>query len=212
MTTRSLLVTMLGSLLALTLAAAAPAPAAAEEREPGRISVGAKVGVVLPQIATELSTTWGTEIEGSFRIFGHISVFATLGYTQPKVSRSSVSDPRVGGAYDGTQTQRELTLGAGAFYRLSPAAAVWNAYGGAGLRAYFLQTLTVGNAGANEFGENEEQSTKVGGVFFAGGERRLGPGALLAELQFGVSDLPHTITGDVSTGAIVVALGYRLVF
>ena len=77
MTTRTLIV-----ITFLTLAFAAPA--GAQEKAPGPIAVGAKVGVVLPQIATELATTWGTELEGSFRVFGHISVFATLGYTSPR--------------------------------------------------------------------------------------------------------------------------------
>jgi hypothetical protein len=194
------------------LTLASTGSARAEEKVPGAISVGAKVGVLLPQITTELTTTWGTELEGSFRVFGHISVFGTFGYTQPKVSRSTIADPRVGGSYSGAQTQRELTLGAGAIYRMSPAEALWNVYGGAGIRAYFLQTLTDGESMNNEFGENKEQSTKIGGVLFLGGERRLGPGSLLAELQFGASDLGHTITGDVTTGALLVAVGYRLFF
>ena len=75
-----------------------------------------------------------------------------------------------------------------------------------------LETITVGSAGDKPFGENREQSARVGGLFALGGERKLGPGALLLEAAFGSSDLPHLITGDVSTGAISIQLGYRFLF
>ncbi len=175
--------------------------------------IAGKVGLVFPQIATELQTSWGLELEASFLLPAldrRLGVFLAAGYTQPEVSRTSIQDPRVGGSYDGTQTQKELTLGAGAVFRFLPPTSEWNGYAAAGLRLYFLQTVTVGSAGGKDFGENTEKSTHVGGVFALAGERRLGPGSLFLEVQFGTSSLPHLITGDVSTGAVAVAIGYRL--
>jgi hypothetical protein len=188
----------------------------ADPTVPGPISVGLKAGVVLPQIATELQTSWGVELETAFRLGGalggRLSLFTSVAYTQPEVARTGVADPRLPAAYDGTQTQRELSVGLGLIARFLPPAAIWNGYVGLGPRVYFLETITVGSAAGAEFGENREQSTRFGGIFLAGAERRLGPGALALEVQFGTSSLPHLITGDVSTGAIVVALAYRLFF
>src|SRR5688572_4171966 len=141
--------------LVIFLLALAP-PAWAEEA-PGPLSVGAKVGVVLPQISTELGTTWGTEIDASFRFLERVSAFLGMGYTQPEVARTSVMDPRVGTSYDGTQTQRELTASVGALYGFAPPEAVWNGYAGLALRLYLLDTVTVGDAGSNDFGRNTEQ-------------------------------------------------------
>lgn len=200
------------TLLAISLMAMA-LPAQADDMDrPGPLAVGAKVGIVLPQISTELGTTWGTELDASFRVIERVTVFGGFGYTQPRVSRTSVMDPRVGTSYDGTQTQRELTLSAGARYGFMPPESMWNAYAGLALRMYMLETVTVGDAAANDFGRNTEKSTRVGGVIVAGGQRRIGPGAALAELQLGGSSLPHLITGDVTTAAMALGLGYRLAF
>lgn len=177
------------------------------------VALGAKLGIVLPQIATELGTTWGAEIEGSFLLPAlerRLAAFAAFGYTQPVVSRTALSDPRLAGAYDGKQTQRELTLGAGVLARLFPPGARFNGYSALGARLYFLETVTVGAQGGAAFGENQERSTRVGAVFTVGGEMTVWRGAAGAELQLGASDLPHTITGDVSTGALSVVVGYRL--
>lgn len=196
------------SLAAIAAVSSARTARAEERARPGPLAVGAKLGVVLPQVATELETAFGGELEASFgrRIAG----FASFGYTQPRVTRTSLMDPRLPGVYDGEQTQRELTFGAGVLARAKPAGATWNGYAALAARAYFLETVTVGDSGGAAFGENREQSTRLGGVLTLGGERLLWKGALLLELQFGTSDLPHLITGDVSTGALVGAVGYRL--
>jgi hypothetical protein len=172
--------------------------------------------VLLPQVATELGAAPLGSIEAAFALpFAErrASLYLELGYAQPKVARADVADPRLpGDAYEGTQTQRELVAGLGLLGRLAPPASIWNGYGMLGARAYFLETVTIGSAGESPFGENREQSTRLGGYLALGGERQRGPGALLLEAGFGTSDLPHLITGEVSTGAIAIQLGYRLFF
>jgi hypothetical protein len=211
---RSRLVGLVGALsVAVIVVMGRPLGAQEVAEDVPSFGIAGKVGIVFPQVATELQTTWGLELEASYLLppmDRRIGVFLAAGYTQPEVSRTSLQDPRVGGSYDGTQTQKELTLGAGAVFRFLRPTSEWNAYVAAGLRVYFLQTVTVGSAGGSDFGENTEQSTHVGGVFALAGERRLGPGALVLEVQLGTSSLPHLITGDVSTGALAVAVGYRL--
>jgi hypothetical protein len=202
--------TKLATLTVLALAA----PAAAQE--PPIAGVAAKVGVLLPQVTTELGPALTGGIELSFNLpvaRRRLAIYAEVGYAQPTVSRSGVMDPRLtGGPYEGTQTQRELVAGGGLLVRAAPPGSVWNGYALAGARAYFLETITVGSSGGMAFGENTEQSARFGGVFAVGGERLLGPGAALFEVAFGTSDLPHLITGDVSTGAIAIQLGYRFLF
>jgi len=184
--------------------------------EPPAFAVGLKLGVVLPQVATELGPAPTGSIELSYAMpFAQrrVGIYLEAAYAQPSVERSGIPDPRVpGDAYDGTQTQRELIVGLGFVGRVAPPRSVWNGYGMLGGRAYFLETLTVGSAGGAEFGENREQSARFGGMVTLGGERLLGPGVLALEAGFGTSDLPHLITGDVSTGAIAIQIGYRLFF
>jgi hypothetical protein len=207
---------------ATILLAAAPASAqetavvvAAPPPHPA-FGVGAKVGVLLPQISTELGTAPMGGIELSFAfpwVERRVGLFLEAEYSQPTVSRSNVADPRVGtGTFDEKQTQKELVIGGGLIIRVAPPASRWNGYALLGARGYFLKTVSVGSANMNEFGENTEQSAKLGGYFALGGERQLGPGALLLEVGFGTSDLDHLITGDVSTSAIAIQLGYRFLF
>jgi hypothetical protein len=196
------------------LAAAQSTEVAVAEPPPPAFALGLKVGVLLPQIATQLGTAvaGGLELSWGFPVLDRrIGLYLEANYTQPSVSRTSLADPRVGGGtYDGDQTQRELTLGGGLYGRIAPPGSTWNGYLLAGARAYLLETVSNGSAAGAPFGENTEKSTQLGGFAALGGERRLGPGALLLEVGFGSSPLPHTITGDVSTSAIVIQLGYRL--
>jgi len=206
---------MIGQIAFASLVAsllAAPGLAEEELPPPGPFAVGLKVGVVLAHVATPLGTAAGGELELSYRVWRGLSVFLSAGYTRPTVERTSVADPRLAGAYDGTQTQEELTTSLGLLYRFLEPASKWNAYAGLGGRLYFLKTHTEGNVATQPFGENTEQSTQVGAVVVLGGEVRLGPGALALEAQFGDSSLPHVITGDVSTGALAFDLGYRFSF
>lgn len=200
--------------LILALSAAALAQDS-EKALPGPISASASAGLVFPQVATELGTTWSLQLEGSYALLleNRLGVYTELGYTQPRVSRLDLMDPRVG-TYEGTQTQKQLILGVGVAYRLSrPGSQAWNAYAGVGPRIYFLETVTEGSTVDSEsFGENTESSTRVGGVLTLGGEYYLGKLAVLAEFELGSSDLPHTITGDVSAGAVTTQIGARMFF
>jgi hypothetical protein len=112
--------------------------------------------------------------------------------------------------YSTDTTQRELTMTLGASWRFLNAASRWNAYAGLGGRIWLLETVTKGSSGGVRFGENQETSTRIGAAAWAGAEFLIGPGAAVAELDFGGSDLPHAITGDVSTTALALQVGYRL--
>ena len=132
------------------------APAHAEELP--RFGVAAKVGVLLPQIATELGAAPMGGLELSFAFpwaARRVGLYLECAYSQPTVSRSNVADPRVGmGTFDEEQTQKELMTGLGLIFRVHPPATRWNGYALLGARAYFLRTVSVGSANMQEFGEN----------------------------------------------------------
>lgn len=199
--------------LSVSLLLVVPLVATAEPAPLGPVGVGAKVGLVLPQLATELDTGLGLELEASFALppmERRLAVFLALGWTAPRVTRSGLDDPRLEGPYDGTQIQDELVLGLGVLGRILPLGSVWNGYGAIGARAYFLRTRTWGHADGAPFGHNRETSSRFGGVLALGGERVLWKGAAFLEATFGSSDLPHLISGDVATSAVGFQIGYRL--
>jgi hypothetical protein len=208
------LVSFLLGLVALP-AAAQPVPAAptvAAPAEAPRLQLGVLAGVNFSQVSSELGTSFGVELEGGYRVWRHLCVFLGLGYSQPSVD-SSRSDPQLGAtAYSTTTTQRELRLSVGAMWRLRDPGAALNGFAGIGARAYFLETVTNGSAGGQSFLENQETSTRFGGLLVLGVELRLGPGVLVGALDVSGSPLPHLVTGHVQTTALGLNVGYRVFF
>lgn len=196
-----------------------PAPAPAPEPAPaspagvprvGDLHIGLHSGVVLPQISTELGTALGGKLEVGYRVWRNLAPVLAFGYSQP-VADNAQPDPRLTGTdYTASTTQRELTVTVGAVWWFLPRGSLLNGYAGVGARVYLLETLTNGQSMGEPFLENRETSTRFGGVGTAGAELRVGPGAIALEAELGGSGLPHLITGDVSTTAVQLTLGYRL--
>lgn len=179
---------------------------------PPRWHVGLQTGLLLPQLGSELGSALDLELEGGYRLWRGLSVVAGLGFAQPVVSHAA-DDPRVTAGDYATETrQEELALTAGAMWHLRRPGSPWNVYGAAGLRTYLLRTVTNGMAGGEPFLENTETSLRVGVMAAAGGELGFGWGAGVAELQLGGSDLPHLVTGEVSTTALSLSVGLRVFF
>ena len=181
------------------------------------IVAGAGAGVVLPQISSELGAHFVGTIEAGYvlpYLQGRIQVFGAAGYCQPENS-SAATDPRLtaaGTAYEFKTIQRQMTFDLGVLGRVMPIDSMFNGYLAVGPRLYLLQTVTSGSAGGESFGTNREQSTKIGLYAAAGGEMILGPGRIMLQVAFGYSKLGHEITGDVSTGSIMISAGYRFIF
>lgn len=192
-------------------------PAAGDEIEKS-VVVGARVGVFLPQVSSELGTHVIATLEGGYVLpvwDGRLQVFGSLAYTQPErteTRRDNRLPEAPGGEYEFTTIQRELTLDTGMLCRFMPFKSRFNGYAMLGPRLYLLETETFGEAGGKKFGTNYEYSTKIGFIFGLGGEMILGPGRILVQLSFAYSQLQHEFTGNVPTGALVVSAGYRFHF
>jgi opacity protein-like surface antigen len=187
--------------------------ARAEELAPGlgeaeRLNAAIGIGVVFPQIQSELGTSAGVQLTVGYRVWKRLVPFAGVGFTRPRVETAQ-PDPRLPADYSTKTAQRELTASFGVLWRFRPATARLNAYAGAAARIWMLETRTNGESDSNTFRQNDETSTRFGGALLGGAEYRLGPGAVMLELDVGGSDLPHHVTGDVATTAVSILAGYR---
>jgi hypothetical protein len=171
----------------------------------GDLILGLEVGGIFPQLFTSLGT--------------HASVGIEVGYRLPFADRklelmlaSAYSPPGrtfTDGVYEADVTLKELTVSLGARFRFLDVDGPFNVNAAVGPRMYLLESTSNGSANGEPFAEFVEQSTQFGFFVAVGGEYRLGPGALLLDLDIGYASLPHKITGDESTGNLTATLGYR---
>ncbi len=181
------------------------------------VTLGLGVGVYVPTIANDMlpHVTIGLDVGVQLPFHDRRLSIVVGGAWSPPGGSEQGTDPRLGveGAeWDWDMTTHEVFLSLGAVYRiLPPGTSVIVPYVGLVARLYLLHT-TVTGTGNDGFplGEHTEHSTNFGGALLVGGEVPLGSGALFFDLAFGISDLPHRITGDTSTSALAVDVGYRL--
>lgn len=190
-----------------------------EPEEPGFtsrwVTLGVGVGLYVPSIINDMLPHVSTGLDvGVLLPFydRRLSVAFSAAYSPPGNSDEG-SDPRIGqdgGDWSFEARTHEIFLSFGLIYRFLPpgVGTIWP-YFGAMARVYMLKSAVNGEAEGAEFGENTEMSTQWGGVFLLGAEVRAGPGGFYFDMSFSLSDLPHKITGDTSTGALAVNIGYR---
>ncbi len=184
-------------------------PAGPDDGIPGSLVVGGELGGIFPQPFTELGTHVVVGIELGYRLpmwEQRLEIMLDVGFSPPG---NSFTVTRPDGSYDGEIVQQELHFSLGPRLRLNPPTESWNLTGALGPRLFLLRTYSNGSHAGEDFMEFTEESTQIGLFVAVGGEYNLGPGALFLDLDFGWSDLPHKITGDVSTGNIAATLGYR---
>jgi hypothetical protein len=199
---------------------APPAPVAAAPVTPDDfrnawVTLGVRAGVYVPGVVNAMDPHANLTFEVAVLLpFLDRMLGVTLdgSWAGPGSSRERM-DPRLGesgAAWSYSMQTQEGFFSAGLIFRFLPPGSVFVPYLSAVARLYLLETRVNGSSGGQEFGENIEQSAQAGFGVSAGGELRLGPGALLLDVSFGYSDLPHVITGATSTGALGAQLGYRL--
>jgi hypothetical protein len=75
-----------------------------------------------------------------------------------------------------------------------------------------LRTEVNGDVAGTEFGSNVQTNSAFGLFAALGVELGLGPGALLAEFQFGYGDVDTYVLRDTNVGALSLMVGYRFMF
>lgn len=115
-----------------------------------------------------------------------------------------VSQPSTG-SYDWSITEVLVRVSLPVSYRFLSLAGAFNAYVGV------APTLTVQRAETTAFNQRTvENAARFGVHGFAGVQLRVGPGAAFFEAGYAWSPVSHRATGDVSLGAVQLAVGYRL--
>jgi hypothetical protein len=198
------------ALLASAAAAVAPGGAAAEPATPHGYA-GLRVGGIVPLGGLSPFAAFGVELGAVLPAMQRrLAIAIAVDYTQPTATGSEM-DPRVaGGTYTWSLRERELAVMPLIVFRATQVKA-FTPYVGIGPRVQFLES-TVDDDGMPAFSPTTEVSTEVGVGVPIGGELRLGPGRLTAELLLQYGALDHVATGESHTGALGLTLGYRAFF
>ena len=59
---------------------------------------------------------------------------------------------------------------------------------------------------------NQETNSEAGMLFAVGGEIRIGPGSVAAEIDIVYAGLNHQVTGNVADGGISLQVGYHVLW
>lgn len=212
------------ALLTVALAALAATPVSAQEStvESGTvyergglvgtgIVIGAKAAVGFGQVYDTSGTGWLGELElGWVTPYRPIQIFATGSYVSTGREGTGEPDARLPGemSYDFTQQQFVLTLGA--LYRLPLSTDLIRPYAALGGRIYLTSTEIDGEAASEPFGTYTEEGTNYGIYGALGADIFVGPGSILFEIQTGWAPVDRFVLQDTSTGALNIALGYRI--
>ena len=199
-------------------------PAAAQAVEahanPGLV-VGAKFGGSTGSFLNDSGLSYVTEVELGYLLplpnpIRHaLEVFGAAAYAAPDYDgRISSADGRLpgGGRAQYTIDSQVLTLTFGVLGRLPLASKVFAPYLALGYRGYAVSNKTSGSVAMHTFGSNTERGFAHGFHAAIGVDAFVGPGALLAELQFGIARHDSFVLRDTSLGALQLLLGYRLMF
>ncbi|HEY3449385.1 MAG TPA: hypothetical protein VGK67_23730 [Myxococcales bacterium] len=174
--------------------------------------LGARVGVVLPQVFNKLGTNFLVDVEAAYQLpflHRHLGLFFDVGYSQPK-TEGTRNDPRVltnGGEVAYTMTVRDFGLSLGVQYR-HPLGDLVVPFVGVGAKMHLTNTLLEQSAGSTNLGTNIERSTRVGFLGRLGLGLHLGPGDLVAEVHLEATAVDHLVTGDKNTSHLALQLGY----
>lgn len=180
--------------------------------------LGVKAGAAFGQPFGDLGTSVLAELELGYNlplpdpVGRDLGLFFSAQYAAPGAEGRGEADARLpdGAPAEYTLTERQAVLTLGVIYRIPVPGDLIRPYAAAGGRVYLLRTEIESEAGGESFGAHEETATQLGPYGALGAELYLGPGALLLELQVGYATLDGAVFDDHNTGALGLALGYRL--
>ena len=178
------------------------------------IAAAPKIGATFHTIFNELKPMILMELEGGVLLLDrHLEIDLALSWARPK-STLSKDDPRLAdGSYEWEIKQDFLSLGLIGRYRFLDSSYWFGPYAALGPRILMLRTKARGESDSgNSLGTNEQSETRFGFSVAVGGELYIGPGAALIEAGFTFGNLDGYITGDTSSAALEVLMGYRFMF
>jgi hypothetical protein len=188
--------------------------------DPGLI-VGAKIGGSLGAPFNDLGASPTVEVELGYLLplpqpIGHaFELFIAGSYSAPGLREVvTTMDPRLPG--DGSFTydvrQHFFALEVGALFRVPLPTSLLSPYAAIGYRGTMIDTRVRGTSDGQAFGDNHEFGYEHGMAFAAGVDIYLGPGALLAELQFNYAGRDAFVFRDTNYDSLGLMVGYRLMF
>jgi hypothetical protein len=180
--------------------------------------IGGKLGGGIGAPLNEFGGTFAGELELGYAlplpepVGRSLEIFASGTYLEPRTDGTGAEpDARLPAdgtfSYDVTQQAAIVTLGGRYRFPVTESIAPYGAIGG---RMYLMRTTVNGEAADEAFGQNEETAMEFGLHLAGGVDFRLGPGALLAELQLGYAPLDGFVLRDTNMGAMVLMVGYRV--
>lgn len=202
----------MNSLVAFTLVLVAACAARAQETPSPSASPRAwaalTVGALVPGLFNRLGPAASPELTGGALLLdGRLGLGASVAFAQSSHTRT-LADPRLpGGSGTLAIDLQDVRLGAGAQWHFAPGERL-NPYAGARLRVH-LAGVRSESAGAGAF---SERWTGLGAAAYGGALYRLGPGALVGELELDAVPVAQRLLGDTNVSALTVKVGYGLLF
>jgi hypothetical protein len=195
-----------------------PATSAAESPGVFPVTLGLKLGAVVPQIFSNLSPAMAGTVEAAFTLpfLGQrLALYLDFSYCRPDYIVRGEPDPRLlGGEYRYRITEDQYALGVGALARVfaprSQDLFGLNFYGKLGMRKEFQKASVSGKA-MSGLGTTQEVASEASFFVGAGAEFALGPGALVLEIDFDYAGVNHQLSGNAATGGLGFLAGYVVI-
>ena len=204
------------------VSATEPVAKASSPSEPPMVAFGPHVGLLIPQLFSELGAwpIFGVEVgfilpfDATDSMRRPLQLTLDVLYTQPAASGTEDAPAlgEDGQTFDWKLKERILILELGGIWRFMTPGEGLSPFATLGGRMYLMESVLTASSGGADFGENRETKMQFGFVVGGGVEYALGPGSVYGALELGYSDLKQRITGDSNTGALVLDVGYRFMF
>ncbi|RKH55216.1 outer membrane beta-barrel protein [Corallococcus aberystwythensis] len=197
------------ALLAAAALAAAPSAPNKKDRE-GPFFIAPKVGFSKPLTSLGGDLFLGGEVGYLTPLLQRrLALVLEVNYHRPSTS-GTLRGPRLdnlGQPIESPYTlaDREVAIQLSAMFRFPRALGPLTPYVGAGPGLY-LHRVTVESFDST----TSESSSGLGFQALAGAELPLGPGGVFLEAKYHFAPVDFLTTGDMNTGAVLAAVGYRL--
>lgn len=174
-----------------------------------RFGFAPRVGLSVPTSDLDPFIVAALEIDFFLSVLDQrLALALDTSFTRPGYSGRGV-DPRIGGEYTYKLRVFQLKAALDVVLRFASKRSVPIPYLGLGPILHYVRTVQTTSIAA---GENTEWSLEPGFEVLVGLDIPIGPGFLLFDFRYVLTDLDHRFTGDSNTGNVTTTTGYRFVF